>query len=73
MSGLRVAPGLELLVELAGEPIAKDELADRVGMTVTGGTFQTYLSTLRRNGLAEVEGGMVRASESLFIGTEARA
>ncbi len=37
-------------------------------MTESGGTFQTYLSTLRRNGLAEVQGGWVRPSDTLFIG-----
>jgi uncharacterized protein len=62
---------LDLLVAERGSWIGKDELADRVGMTATGGTFQTYLSTLRRNGLADVSGGEVRASDTLFIGAEA--
>jgi hypothetical protein len=30
-------------------------------------TFNTYLGTLRRNGLVEDEGGTVRASETLFL------
>jgi hypothetical protein len=31
-------------------------LADRVGMTATGGTFQTYLSRLKSNGIIDVAG-----------------
>lgn len=34
---------------------------------MSGGTFSNYLSSLRTNGLAEVQGGMVRAGETLFI------
>jgi hypothetical protein len=37
-------------------------------MTASGGTFNTYLGTLRRNGLAEVLGSEVKASDTLFIG-----
>lgn len=42
-------------------------LADRVGMTVSGGTFQTYLSRLKSNGLIEVQGRKIKASDALFI------
>jgi len=35
-------------------------------MTATGGTFNTYLSRLRSNGLAVVEGRRVRAADVLF-------
>lgn len=42
-------------------------LADRVGMVATGGTFQTYLSRLRSNGLIEVHGRKIKASDTLFI------
>lgn len=58
---------LDVLVEEHPNWISRDELAERVGMTVTGGTFGTYLGTLRRNGLADVEGGEVRASDTLYI------
>lgn len=42
-------------------------LADSVGMTATGGTFQTYLSRLKSNGLIEVSGRRIKASDALFI------
>ena len=48
--------------------MSREGLASRVGMEVSGGTFQTYLGTLTRNGLAEKNGGTVRASETLFFG-----
>lgn len=62
---------LDVLVEAyrAGAPVLTyAELADRVGMVASGGTFQTYVSTLRRNGLAEASGGDIRASDALFLG-----
>jgi hypothetical protein len=59
---------LNVLVEIYPNGVTRDELAEQVGMTATGGTFQTYLGTLKRNGLAEVDGGEVYASESLFLG-----
>ncbi len=34
---------------------------------ITGGTFNTYLSTLRRNGLADITGDTVRANDVLFL------
>jgi hypothetical protein len=40
--------------------------ADRVGMTATGGTFQTYLSRLKSNGLIEVAGRKITLTEILF-------
>lgn len=36
-------------------------------MTVSGGTFQTYLSRLKSNGLIEVQGRKIKASDALFI------
>lgn len=62
---------LDLLVMTYPRGMAKDELAERLNMTASGGTFQTYLSTLRRNGLADVDGAIVSASESLFLGVAA--
>jgi hypothetical protein len=46
---------------------SRRELAEQLGMAEAGGTFGTYLSTLRRNGLAGVDGGGVVASDSLFL------
>jgi hypothetical protein len=58
---------LDVLVSQYPSSLTKEDLAETVAMTVTGGTFQTYLSTLRRNGLVEVEGSEVRASDTLFL------
>jgi hypothetical protein len=57
---------LRYLVEHRGRPVDRANLADRLGMTATGGTFNTYLSRLRSNGLAVVEGRRVRAADVLF-------
>lgn len=62
---------LDELVSVWPEPMTKEDLADRTEMTMTGGTFGTYLGTLRRNGLIEVEGSEVKASDTLFIGAAA--
>ena len=42
-----------------------DELAESVGITRSGGTFGTYLSKLRSNGLIEKDGGSVRVADVL--------
>lgn len=47
--------------------LTRDELGARTGIVPTGGTFGTYLSVLRRNGLIEVDGDRVRASATLFM------
>lgn len=60
---------LDLLVEAYPEGITREELAERAGYSLEGGTFQSYLSSLRRNGLAEVDGALVTASPTLFLGT----
>ena len=42
-------------------------LAEITEFTMSGGTFQTYLSELRRNGLIEVDGASVRACREMFL------
>lgn len=59
---------VEELVAAWPNEVTKDELADRVAMTASGGTFQTYLGTLRRNGLVDVHGAHVRASDTCSSG-----
>lgn len=59
---------LELLVEAYPATLSREDLAEGTGFTVSGGTFGTYLGTLRRNGLAEVTSEGVRASQTLFMG-----
>lgn len=58
---------LDELVAAYPRALSYEELGARIGMTPSGGTFQTYVSTLRRNGLAETGGGQIRASEALFM------
>jgi hypothetical protein len=58
---------LDVLVEVHPAELTREELGERVGITPSGGTFGTYLGHLRRNGLIEVDGPMVRASDTLFM------
>jgi hypothetical protein len=57
---------LEALVEVHPKSLKRDELGEQTGYTASGGTFGTYLGTLRRNGLIDVSGEQVRASDTLF-------
>ena len=49
-------------------PVGLDrkELADLVGISATSGSFNTYLSTLKRNELIEVASKKIKASSNLF-------
>jgi len=58
---------LDLLIEAYPNALTRDELAQRAGYEISGGTFNTYLSTLRRNGLADITGDSVRANEVLYL------
>jgi hypothetical protein len=58
---------LDILIEVYPRGISRDELSVRAGLTANAGTFGDYLGTLRRNGLAEANGGQVRAGEVLFL------
>lgn len=57
---------LDHLVSRYPDTVAREDLAAHVAMAPTGGTFGTYLSTLRRNGLIDVDGSQLRASSSLI-------
>ncbi len=46
--------------------ISKEDLGAEVGMVHSSGSFGTYLSTLRRNGLIQVNSGWIKASPELF-------
>lgn len=46
--------------------ITKQDLGQAVDMVHTSGSFSTYLSTLKRNGLIQVQNGSVKAAEELF-------
>ena len=58
---------LRTIAEAYPEAMSKEDLADLTGFTASGGTFQTYLSELRRNGLIEVSGNEIRASKEMFL------
>lgn len=45
----------------------KDQLGARTELSHTSGSFGTYLSTLKRNGLIHVSGSLIKASDDLFI------
>lgn len=58
---------LDELVAIYPAALTREELGARTGITSSGGTFGTYLGMLRRNGLIDVAGDQVRASETLFL------
>jgi energy-coupling factor transporter ATP-binding protein EcfA2 len=57
---------LRRLAEIYPEVVTKEELADHFEMVASGGTFGTYLSRLRSNGLIESTGTTLRASPTLM-------
>jgi hypothetical protein len=63
---------LEALVKIYPRSLSRQDLGDQTGYTATGGTFGTYLGTLRRNGLIEVHDEQVQASETLFLRSSMR-
>lgn len=55
---------VELLIDAWPHALTRDELADRLGMVASGGSFKEYLSRLKRNGITvEHRGGIVLAQE----------
>lgn len=60
---------LKALISVYPDSLTRDQLAERVEMEPSGGTFLSYLSTLRTNHLLEEDkrAGSLTASESLFI------
>jgi hypothetical protein len=58
---------IEALVDVYARPLTLEELDERTGFAATGGTFGTYLGTLRRNGLIEATGDHVSASQRLLL------
>ncbi len=57
---------LEALVKVHPKSLRREALGEQTGYTASGGTFSSYLGTLRRNGLIDVRGEQVRASDTLF-------
>jgi hypothetical protein len=59
---------LDHLISAYPAAVPRDQLAEATGREVTGGTFKTYLSTLRRNDLAVDTGDGIRAADVFFLG-----
>lgn len=57
---------LRAVAECYPADVTKEDLGGMVGMSHNSGSFSTYLSTLKRNGLIEVDKGWVKASKELF-------
>lgn len=56
---------LQLLFESYPNEVSKEDIGYSTGFEPTGGTFNTYISELKRNGLIEVN-GRVRISDEFF-------
>ena len=57
---------LQAIVTAGDDGIDREDLAAAVEMTVSGGTFNTYLGVLRRNGLIIETGKVSKANDILF-------
>ena len=57
---------LQFVYEHYPSGTTKTEIGDAVGFEATGGTFNTYISELRRNGLVVVEDDLITISEEFF-------
>jgi DNA-binding transcriptional ArsR family regulator len=58
---------LDVLVVIHPDGLTRAELAERAEVQ-PGGTFSSYLSSLRRNGLLDETGISLRAGDALFLG-----
>ncbi len=58
---------LDHLLDAYPDSVTRAELAEAAGLEQNGGTFGSYLSSLRSNGLAEVNGGQVRAADVFVL------
>lgn len=57
---------LDVLIDSYPDGITRTDLAGAVDMEPTSGTFSTYLSNLRSNGLITDTGGLIAADPILF-------
>lgn len=63
---------LQAIVDAGPRGIGRDDIAAAVGMSAAGGTFGTYLSDLRRNGLITEHDKRCTANDILFPDARAR-
>lgn len=61
---------LDELLDVYPTGLSKDELARASGFSPTSSSVGAHLGTLRRNGLVELRGSLVRASDTLFLRRE---
>ena len=57
---------LRVLADNYPNKMTREELGMEADIVHTGGSFGTYIATLKRNGLIKVEAGMISASPELF-------
>lgn len=57
---------LRIIASAYPNEISKEELGEKSGFSIGGGSFNTYLSELRRNSLIEISGNMIKATKELF-------
>lgn len=57
---------LRFLYDSYPSETTKEDIGASTGFEASGGTFLTYISELRRNGLIEVSGGGIKISEEFF-------
>jgi uncharacterized protein len=57
---------LKALAKEYPNELSKSELGAEAGINHTSGSFSTYMATLKRNGLIQVSGQAVKASDELF-------
>lgn len=56
----------DLVVEASPEPISRADIAERLNIAATTGTFRNYISILKTNGLIETQGDMLELSTDLL-------
>lgn len=72
LSILRAGEARMLRAIMAAHPdgLTRDEISEQAEIASSGGTFTTYLSRLRTNGLVEARGDRIVASKILMYGSE---
>lgn len=57
----------DVILDAYPESISRFDLSQAASVELSGGSFRTYLSMLKSNGLIETQGNLVKASDTLFI------
>lgn len=59
---------LDELMAVHPDGLTREQIGQRLDREYTGGTFRDYVGTLKRNGLADEAGGVLYASDTLYLG-----